>query len=98
MIFDKGAKMIRWKKDRIYNKWCWFSWWLACRKMQIDPFLQVEQGTLHKTRYYESNRREIGEKPQTYGHRGKFPEQNNNGLCSKIKNVQMGPHIIANLL
>jgi hypothetical protein len=26
-------------KDSIFNKWCWFNWWLACRKMQIKPFL-----------------------------------------------------------
>jgi hypothetical protein len=27
------------KKDSIFNKRCWFNWWLACRRMQIDPFL-----------------------------------------------------------
>jgi hypothetical protein len=27
-----------------------------------------------------------------------FPEQNSNGLCSKTKNRQMGPHKIAKLL
>jgi hypothetical protein len=39
LIFDKGANTIQSKKDRISNKWCWFNWWSACRKMQIDPFL-----------------------------------------------------------
>jgi hypothetical protein len=39
LIFDKGAKTIQWKKDSIFNKWCWHNWWLSCRKMQIDPFL-----------------------------------------------------------
>jgi hypothetical protein len=34
----------------------------------------------------EYNRRESGEEPQTHGHRGNFPEQNTNGLCSKINN------------
>jgi hypothetical protein len=27
------------KKDSIFNKWCWCNWWLACRRMRIDPFL-----------------------------------------------------------
>jgi hypothetical protein len=39
MIFDKGAKTIQSKKDRIFNIWCWHNWWLSCRRMQIDPFL-----------------------------------------------------------
>jgi hypothetical protein len=38
LIFDKGAKTIQWK-DSIFNKWCWLKWWLACRRMQIDPSL-----------------------------------------------------------
>ena len=23
----------------IFNKWCWFNWRSACRRIQIDPFL-----------------------------------------------------------
>jgi hypothetical protein len=38
LIFDKGAKTIQWEKS-IFNKWCWNNWQLACRRMQIDPFL-----------------------------------------------------------
>ena len=26
LIFDKVAKTIQWKKDSIFNKWCWFNW------------------------------------------------------------------------
>jgi hypothetical protein len=33
LIFDKGAKTIQWKKDSIFNKWCWHNWWLSCRRM-----------------------------------------------------------------
>jgi hypothetical protein len=39
LIFDKGAKTIHWKKDTIFNKWCWHNWQLSYRRMRIDPFL-----------------------------------------------------------
>ena len=58
----------------------------------------MDQGTPHKTRDTLSYRGENGEKPRRYGHRGKIPEYNSNGLCCKIENRQMGPHKIANLL
>jgi hypothetical protein len=38
LIFNKGAKIIQWKKDSIFNKWCWLNWLLACRRLQINPF------------------------------------------------------------
>jgi hypothetical protein len=39
LIFDKGAKTIQWKRDSLFNKWCWLTWWLACKRMLINPFL-----------------------------------------------------------
>jgi exonuclease III len=33
LIFDKLGKIIQWKKDSIFNKWCWHNWWLSCRRM-----------------------------------------------------------------
>jgi hypothetical protein len=76
----------------------------AYRSTHIDPFLfpytkfKVNQGSPHKTRYTETNRRKGGEEPWTHGHRGKIPEQNTSGLCSKINNRQMGPHKISKLI
>jgi hypothetical protein len=42
LIFDKGAKAIQWKKDSIFNKWCWHNWWFSCRRMGIDPYLSPD--------------------------------------------------------
>jgi hypothetical protein len=39
LIFYKGVKTIQWKKDSIFNKWCWHNWQLFCRRMRINPFL-----------------------------------------------------------
>jgi hypothetical protein len=69
--------------------------------MQIDPFLSPYlKSEWIKDLHIKPDtvKGESGEEPQTHGHRGTFPEQNTNGLCSKIKNKQMGPHKIAKLL
>ncbi|KAL6030791.1 hypothetical protein STEG23_018581 [Scotinomys teguina] len=39
LIFDKDAKTVRWKKESIFNKWCWHNWMATCRRLQIDPYL-----------------------------------------------------------
>ncbi|KAL6031193.1 hypothetical protein STEG23_024783, partial [Scotinomys teguina] len=39
LIFDKDAKTVKWKKESIFNKWCWHNWMATCRKLQIDPYL-----------------------------------------------------------
>ncbi|KAL6089813.1 hypothetical protein STEG23_025761, partial [Scotinomys teguina] len=39
LIFDKDAKTVKWKKENIFNKWCWHNWMATCRRLQIDPYL-----------------------------------------------------------
>jgi hypothetical protein len=36
-------------KESIFNKWCWFNRQLACRRMQINPFLSP--CTKHKSKW-----------------------------------------------
>ena len=49
LIFDKGAKSIQWKKESIFNKWCWHNWMSTCRRMKIDPYLSP--GTKLKSKW-----------------------------------------------
>jgi hypothetical protein len=81
LIFDKEAKTIQWKKDGIFNKCCWHSWRLTCRRMQIDPFLspctKVKSKWIKKLHIKPETvklRGESGEKPGRYRYRGKIPE------------------------
>ena len=39
LIFEKGGKNIRWRKDNIFNKWCWEKWSTTCRRMKLEHFL-----------------------------------------------------------
>jgi hypothetical protein len=59
LVFDKGAKTMQWKKDSIFNKWCWLTWRLACRRMQTDSFLSPY--TKHKSKWI----RDLYIKPDT---------------------------------
>ena len=43
----------------------------------------MDQATPHKTKDTETYRGESGKEPRKYGHRGKIPEQNTNGLNSR---------------
>ena len=39
LIFGKGGKNIQWRKDNLFNKWCWENWSTTCKRMKLEQFL-----------------------------------------------------------
>ena len=39
LIYNKEGKDIQWRKDSVFNKWCWEHWAATCKRMKLEHSL-----------------------------------------------------------
>ena len=105
-IFDKADKNKQWRKEFLFNKWCWENWLATCRKQKLDPFLTLYtkiNSRWIKNLYVRPNTiKTLGEKSRQNhsGHRCRqgLHDQNSKSIGNKSQNRQTGPNQAPQLL
>ena len=77
LILIKVQKTINWKRDNLFNKWCWKHWTAASRRMNLGHSYTPHK---HKLRVDERPKCEA----RNHQNQGDFVTSATSGSCTRI--------------
>ena len=100
LIYDKRDKDIQWRKDSLFNKWCWENWTATCKRRKLEhsltPYTKMNSKLikdlnirLDSIKCLEEN---IGRTLFDINHSKIFFDPLSREMEIKNKNKQMGPN------
>ena len=100
LIFDKGSKHIQWRKDSLFNKWCWENWTAECRTVKLEhslaPYTKISSKWIKDLNIRPDTikllEKNIGRTLYDVNHSDVLFDLPPSGNGNKNKNKQMGPN------
>ena len=66
----KGGKIKQWRKDNLFDKWCWENWTASCKRMKLEhsltPYIKINSNWIKVLNIIPDNTKLLKENRQEH--------------------------------